>query len=154
MKVYLSGPITGLRPSAAEGWRDEVAQKFVDAGMEVADPLRGTEKLHNKRRKIIPKRYAKDQPALSDKAFVQRDIFDCRTADVIFVNLLEATEKSIGTICEIAFNMIFGNICVIVMKPSNVHNHPFVREGGVIFENLDDAVAYVISCVPEEKEAA
>ena len=69
MKVYLSRPITGLRPSAAEGWRTEVAQRFVDAGMEVADPLRGTEKLHNRRKKIIPKRYPKDEPALPGALF-------------------------------------------------------------------------------------
>ncbi len=93
MKVYLSGPITGLRPSAAEGWRTEVAQRFVDAGMEVADPLRGTEKLHNRRKKIILKKYPKDEPALSDKAFVDRDRYDVRTSDVIFVSLLEATES-------------------------------------------------------------
>lgn len=46
-----------------------MAQRFVDASMEVADPMRGPEKLHNRRKKIIPKKYPKDEPALPGALF-------------------------------------------------------------------------------------
>ena len=46
--------------------------------------------------------------------------------------------------------MVFGNLCVIVMDENNVHNHPFIREGGVIFGNLEDAVKYVLSCAVDK----
>ena len=144
--------MSGLTPKEAMEWREAVTLQLVEAGFEVADPLRGTEKLHSKRRKIMPTQYPKDQPALSDKAFVLRDKFDVKRSDVLLVNLLGAKEKSIGTICEIAFNMVYGNLCVIAMEEKNVHNHPFIREGGIIFGNLEDAVKYVLSCAPEEPD--
>ena len=156
MKVYLSGPISGLTPKEAGEWREAVAERLVEAGFVVADPMRGTEKLHTSRKKIRPDKYPKDEPSLSDKAFVDRDKFDVRTSDIIFVNLLGAKDKSIGTICEVAFNMVYGNLCVIAMEEKNVHNHPFIREGGIIFGDLEAAVKYVLSCAsegPDHKEA-
>ncbi len=141
--------MSGLTPKAAAKWRSEVTEQLVEAGFEVADPMRGTEKLHSGRKKLRPDKYPEDEPSLSDKAFVSRDKFDVKRSEIIFVNLLGATERSIGTICEIAFNMVFGNLCVIVMEENNVHNHPFIREGGVIFSNLEAAVKYVLSCAVE-----
>ncbi|KKN06401.1 hypothetical protein LCGC14_1077620 [marine sediment metagenome] len=150
MRVYLSGPMSGLTPKQASGWREKTTKQLVDAGFEVADPMRGTEKLHSGRKKLRPDKYPENEPSLSDKAFVQRDKFDVKRSDIILVNLLGAPERSVGTICEIAFNMVFGNLCVIAMEEKNVHNHPFIREGGVIFNNLDGAVKYVLSCAVDK----
>ncbi len=152
MRIYLAGPMAGLTPKIASAWREEVTKRFVDAGFEVADPMRGTEKLQSGRKKFQVKKYPDDKPSLSDKALVNRDKFDIKRSDIIFVNFLEAKERSIGTVCEIALNMVYGNLCVIVMKENNVHNHPFVREGGIIFDNLEDAVVYILSCAVEAPE--
>lgn len=152
MRVYLAGPMAGLTPKTASAWRVEVTEILVGAGFEVVDPMRGTEKTHSGRKKFQTKKYPDDKPSLSDKALVNRDRFDVKRSDIILVNFLGAEEKSTGTTCEIAFNMVYGNLCVIVMEEKNIHNHPFIREGGIIFGNLDDAVKYVLSCAPEEPE--
>ena len=144
--------MAGLTPKVAASWREEVTETLVDAGFEVVDPMRGTEKIYSGRKKFQTKKYPDDKPSLSDKALVNRDKFDVKRSDIILVNLLGAEEKSTGTTCEIAFNMVYGNLCVIVMEEKNIHNHPFIREGGIIFDKLDDAVKYVLSCAPEGPE--
>ena len=152
MRVYLAGPMAGLTPKIASAWREVVTDQLIEAGFEVVDPMRGTEKIHSERKKFQTKKYPADKPSLSDKALVNRDKFDVKRSDIIFVNFLGAEKRSLGTTCEIAFNMVYGNLCVIVMEERNVHNHPFIREGGIIFDNLDDAVKYVLSCAPEKPD--
>jgi len=149
--VYLSGPISDMTYAGATGWREALANIFGNAGFRVLDPMRGKSFLSNQRR-IERERYeAEGNPVLSDKALVNRDHADVTEADIIIANLLPGKTVSIGTMFELAWAMHMRKIVVIVMTPeSSVHNHPFVRESGVVFERLDDAVQYVLSCkVPD-----
>lgn len=155
MKIYLSGPITGCLPSTAGGWRDYTTERLVEHGFEVRNPLRGEQAMLSKRRKYLEKNYP-DTPELSDKAFVDRDRLDVLDCEITFCNLLNAERASIGSICELMLASFSRKLVVIVMEEAdNIHNHPFIREAGIIFHDLDQAIDYVLSCagvVLEEEE--
>lgn len=138
-KVYLAGPITGLTYEQAESWRTEVRAVLEPAGIECYSPLRS-------------KAYFKDvgtigtapfkQALSSDRGILARDHWDCRTADIIFVNLLGATERGTGTTMEIAWGVAYDKLLVVCMEDEgNVHDHPMIREAiDFRFANLIDAV--------------
>ena len=147
MRVYSSGPITGLTPKQAGEWRSYVREKLELHDIEVRDPLRGSKDLHNPRAKIKPsaEEYS-DAPELSDTALTYRDRLDVLTSDIIFVNLLGAKEKSIGTICEISIGWDHRKMVVAVMEErGNVHDHPMIRAMlSARFSDLDQAIQYVV----------
>ena len=65
----------------------------------------------------------------SSKAIVARDSYDVRSCDIMLINLLHATEKSIGTISEIAWAWLLNKPMVLVMQEhGNCHEHAFIRE--------------------------
>ena len=154
--VYLSGPISNMSFKGASDWRDATASIFNHNGFRVLDPMRGKSFLSNQsniRREVYE---AENNPVLSDKALVNRDHADVSEADIVLANLLPMARGggdgpagqrvSIGTMFELAWAMHMRKIVVIILDPKSSHNHPFVREAGVIFHRLDEAVAYVLSC--------
>lgn len=146
-RAYLSGPITGCTYKGATEWRKAVRMDLEDAGFTVFDPMRGKSFLSNQTR-ISDEAGAGDKnPRISDKALVMRDRADVAAADIVLVNLLGARIVSIGTMFELAWANLLHKLTVIVVEPDNVHaRHPFVRESGVVFTDLDAAVDYVKSC--------
>lgn len=151
--IYLSGPISNLRPGAATGWRREVSDQLTAAGFTVASPMRGTQTYHSPRKKIRPAEYPTSLPAMSDRALVDRDLHDVTRADIVLVNFIGATEKSLGTIAEAAWCLLLPTVlCVIAVEPGSLHDHPFTRSFGPNFPTLEEAVQFVLSCAPEEPE--
>ena len=149
MKVYLSGPISSMTFTGASDWRTWAATVLGPAGFTVLDPMRGKSFLSNQKtieREVYEQTKRVD---LSDKALVNRDHSDVVAADIVLVNLLPAERVSIGTMFELAWAKAYQKIVVIVMEPGNIHDHPFVREAGVIFDDLERAVDYIVSCNPE-----
>lgn len=146
MKVYLSGPITGLLPNEAQGWREYAAERLLECGFEVRNPLRGERALQPRRRRYLQRNYPA-VPQLSDKAFLARDRYDVLSCDIVLCNLLGTETVSIGSLFELAWAMNAQRLVIIVMEEKgNVHNHPFTREAGIIFSDLDEAIDYLLSC--------
>jgi hypothetical protein len=147
MKVYLSGPITGLTPKEASDWRDHAAQRLVNEGnFTVRDPLRGTARRFPKRKKFVYKNYP-DVPDMSGRAFVMRDLHDTLDSDAVLCNVLGAKIVSIGSVCEIAWAMLHRKITILVMEDrGNVHDHEFLKECCLVFNDLDLAIDYLLSC--------
>ena len=59
----------------------------------------------------------------------------------MFVNLLGATECSIGTISEIAAAHILDKPIVLIMETGGIHDHPFVTEPSLYWvDGLDKAI--------------
>lgn len=144
--VYLSGPISDMTFKGASDWREVMTSIFQHNGFRVLDPMRGKSFLSNQK-SIKREVYEKmKRPDLSDKALVNRDHADVGDAEIIIVNLLPAKKVSIGTMFELAWAMHLRKIVVILMQEGNPHDHPFVRESGVVFERLDQAIEYVLSC--------
>lgn len=140
--IYLAGPITGKTFEGAVLWREEAAIKLRQAGFSVLSPMRGKD--------FILKRLAKDEvlaqtypdaPMPTQKGIVARDRFDVARADVVLFYLLDAAQVSIGTMIEIGWCDAFRKLVVVVMEPSNIHDHAFVREiAGYVVPTLDEAI--------------
>lgn len=148
MKVYLSGPITHNSYDQATSWRDSFADALRVHGHIPLDPMRGKSFLSNQD-DIAEERYqGKERPHLSDKALMLRDFNDVRAADVVLVNLLPEGEKGMsrGTAYELAWAYAEQKLTVIVQDPASPLAHPFIRETGVIFGNLVEALAYILDC--------
>lgn len=154
--VYLSGGISNLRPGEWEcaGWRDHAKEVLEPVGIDCRDPLRGTAGFHNPRAKIKPAEY--DAPEISDSALVARDRLDVLQSDVILVHLLGAEKVSIGTICELTLGWDHSKLVVLCMEDKgNVHDHPFPRAmASVRFNDLDQALGYIIDSIAPQAEAA
>ena len=152
MRIYLSGGITGLTVKAALGWREYVAERLSTASIEVCDPLRGAEGEQHKLKKLGPTKDDSDDPAMSDKAFFNRARWDVLTSDMTLCNLVGAERVSIGSMFELAFGVIHNKLNVIVLDKStkDLHNHVFVRESGIVFYDLDEAIDYLLSCAGED----
>jgi len=150
LTVYLSGPISGKSFDQATRWRQLAGGQLRAAGFRVLDPMRGKSFLSTQARieREAYERWA--NPRLSDKALTRRDKLDVLTADIILVYLMEADVASIGTIYEMAWAEDHNKLVVIALNDHNVHNHPFVRETGVLFGTLGEALDYIVSCGVEE----
>ena len=139
LSVYLSGPISGRTYRQVADWREHVETRLNVAGFCVYNPLRGHSWLSTqKRRMISPDKYpVTESPMLSDKALMRRDILDVVNSDIILANFMEATERSIGSIYELAIAYYLNKLVVVAMpEDDHIHNHPFIRETGVIFHTL------------------
>lgn len=153
LTVYLSGPITGKTFENAQGWREATVAELRPYGFRVLNPLRGKSFLgHQMQGKKIVVHDPQKNPTLSDQALVNRDKLDVLNSDIVLVNFMEATERSIGTIFEIAWAEDHNKLVVVAMPQDNVHDHAFIRVPAVIFETLEEAVRYIISCGVEEVE--
>ena len=158
LRIYLSGAISGRTYEEATEWRRVAAKELNGTGMECYDPMRGSELFsHQKSQVIASMHYPKRHPELSDKALKDRDILDIIRSDIVLVNLLHAKAVSIGTVYEVGIASYLKKLVVLVMEADNIHDHPFLRDSGVIFRTLSSALRYVKSCADgvfvEESEA-
>jgi nucleoside 2-deoxyribosyltransferase len=146
-KVYLAGPISGLTYTNAQDWREYAAQELTKAGCEVYDPLRGKAVLMNQGVISNGMKTSKYEDAMvSDALIYARDKHDVLNCDIMLANLLGATEKSLGTICEVALAEDHNKIVVLVMKKdgSEVHDHPFFRAMKLVWvETLEEALELI-----------
>lgn len=142
--VYLAGPITGLTYDEAVTWR-EVAQKALPDWVACRSPMRYKEYLKNKG-KLDAFAHPTDSPFSTSKAIFTRDKNDVRTSDLLLVNFLGATEKSIGTIAEISLAHAWDKPIVVAMEAhGNPHDHIFIHEMvGFRVQTLSDAL--LVAC--------
>lgn len=136
--MYLAGPITGLSYDGCTDWRDQVT-KWAEPDIVCYSPMRAKNYLLN--RTTIADQY--DEFILStQRGIYTRDFYDCRTRDLIFVNLLGAQKVSIGTVMEIAWGAAFNKPIVLVMeKNGNIHEHAMLREACPMrVETLEDGM--------------
>jgi len=134
---FLSGPITGLSYKKATDWREHVKEALAHHGIEGLSPMRCAEFLEAEH--AIQDHY--DHVLANRRAITERDRYDVKRCDALFVNLLEAKKVSIGTMLEIAWADAWRKPIILCMEDGNVHEHAMVREmAGFITDNLDEAV--------------
>jgi Nucleoside 2-deoxyribosyltransferase len=125
-KVYLAGPISGLPYAQAQVWRNVVADSLGPM-IECYSPLRCKDylRVHG----ALEGSY-EGNPLSTDRGIMTRDHWDCMTCDLVFANLLGATERvSIGTAMEIAWAHAYRKPLVLVIEDAgNIHDHPMIRE--------------------------
>lgn len=134
MKVYLSGPITGLEfdDHLCNGWR-ELATALIEGGnrpdglgwnpgtgIRCYSPLRGKVFLRNLESPIDGEY---EGPLTNRHAITMRDRHDCLTCDAMLVYLKGAKEISKGTLIELGWADAVRKPIVTVMEPGNIHAH-------------------------------
>jgi hypothetical protein len=140
--VYLAGAITGLSFRGATSWREYV-KKALEPSIKTWSPLRGKEYLAGiDNLSGTFEEYGKLSCLSTSKGILTRDSFDATHCDVLFVNLLGTTEKSAGTIMEIAWSWLSRIPIVCAMeKADNPHEHGMITEAiGYRVTSLDEAI--------------
>lgn len=155
-RVYLAGPIAGLNHSEATyNWRKDVYKKLSGehwtehdssayaTRIECYSPMRGKKFLADMMGDNKLGTHAYHQQAISTpNAIVGRDREDVKQADLIFMNLLGAKERSIGTIVEMGWADAFRVPVLLCMeKEGNIHEHLFMRQMATyVVDNVDEGV--------------
>lgn len=148
-KVYLAGPITGMKYGECTDWRQYARDVLNDSGIEGISPMRGKEYLEET---------AKDEPFSADgdkfkilsplstnRGIITRDRWDATRCDIMLVNFLGAKIASIGTVFEMAWANIKHTPIVIACEEDNIHwQHGFIKEVvGYRLDTLDKALSLV-----------
>lgn len=140
-KVYLAGAISGLSYADGQDWRTYATEKLAESGIDGFSPLRAKDYLaaHG----LLTGSY--EQFPLSTAAGIMtRDHYDCMTADVILMNLLNTQKVSIGTVMEAAWAFAYRKPLVMIMEPGNLHEHPMLDQAiGFRVDNLDNGLSIV-----------
>lgn len=124
--LYLAGPITGTSYGECTDWRQYVQDNLPDEIFGMS-PLRA--KRYLSKETDIADHYQNDLSVLStQRGIFARDTWDATRCDGVFVNLLEATRISIGTVMEIAWAWHARNPIILVMDENNIHDHSMIRE--------------------------
>ena len=147
MVVYLAFPMTGRSVGETREYVEETANELREMGFEVLSPLIGTECLTDE--EILKTNY--EDPVLSDKAIVRRDLWLLKKADIVLVDFGKAEKVSVGCVVETAWAYLLGKHVVSVLPKNSVHDHPFLREASdVIFGTLDEALEYLYFLIKNE----
>jgi hypothetical protein len=129
-EIYLAGQISGLNWQNSISWRDIVSTELAKFGIHSFSPLRAKSYLrpYSNNDGVIDGTY--EQHVLSSqRGIFGRDYFDCITRDLIFVNYLGATERSLGTAMEIAWAYHADKpIVVAIEDEGNPNDHAMIME--------------------------
>ncbi len=121
--VYCVSPITGLSYEEATAWYEDVDHAF-PAHIIPVFPLRGKTWLKNET--IIAGSYEGRHPLSTQAGIATRTKLEVMRCDSILANFLGAQSKSIGSCFEIAWAHLLHKPIVVIMEPSNVHQHPIL----------------------------
>jgi nucleoside 2-deoxyribosyltransferase len=142
-KVYLSGPVSGLKYNEATEWREDAIEMLIRYNIRGVSPMRSKEHLDNGG--ILGE--ADKNPLTTDNGLIVRDRYDVLNSDVLLANFLGATEVSICSIFELGWADVCRKpIATVMEREGNVRDHKFVREvSGFRVDSLERGVAVVFS---------
>lgn len=136
--VYLAGHIGLEKAEHDMSWREYAAEKLNKEGITTKNPLEGK-----------PTEFWKDY---SPKEIMVRDLKDVAGADLVLA-CMEEGRTSIGTPSEMFYAYSIGVPVVLVTKSNEVKNNYWAQGLTVrIFEELDDALKYVIDYWAKRKD--
>ena len=142
--VYLCGPITGLSHDEARlGWRKWMRDELAKVDIDTISPMRGTDFLpsnHTMSAHGSPE-YLQGTP----KFITARDRWDTMRSDLVFANLLGATEISIGSVGEVFWCDSVRTPMIIAMEEDNVHQHAMIQELSIIVPDLETGIHVIKS---------
>lgn len=140
MRIYLARPFSGFDAHEVREYMNNVGQVLKRAGYEILSPMAKKDFLTG-----VLRNEGYHDPVASNHAIFERDRWMVTNqADVVLVDLSEASVISIGCVMELAWASLLGKHTVVVMGPDNVHRHAFVIEAAdIIFEDLEVALEYL-----------
>jgi len=142
--VYLAGPITGGTFENATDWRKWVQQELADVDVRTLNPMRMEEYL--KPQQIMPQvpdRYGNVR--IHPKGIVARDRYDCRTSDLVLMNLLPSRQTGIpskGSLIEAGWtNMAQVPLVVVIDGEDNPSYHALLEwTADYVVDTLEEGV--------------
>lgn len=153
--VYLAGPITGLTYGGCTDWRQMACDILAPHGITGLSPMRAKNYLNSLAAPISGhgKEYAHMGVLSTPRAVTTRDRFDTTRADLVLVNLLGATQVSIGTMIEMGWADGARNPVVCAIEPdNNPHEHMIVQEIiGFRVPSLEEALNVCIAILTEKR---
>jgi nucleoside 2-deoxyribosyltransferase len=145
MRVYLCGPMTGLKRTDIEGWRDHVSSllspfaQVIDTAHSDYDESNAFQRHETISQAMLRLRHG--------RFVVDRNKNLIRQCDIVLANFLIArTRVSIGSVGELYWADEFGKPIIIVRdKHGNVHDHAMVNAiASEICHDLDTACRVLI----------
>ena len=142
--IYCVHPISGLSADKVFAYYTNIKQNLSNH-YNVMIPMTGKSSLRCA--KEFRCEGYQDNPITTNHAIFERDRWMVTQSDIIYANLIGATEKvSIGSMFELAWASLLGKYVVLVMDKESVHRHAFVMEAAdVIFESEQVAEDYLIT---------
>lgn len=127
MRVYLCGPITGLKKGDIQLWRER-ASSLLSPSVQVIDPARS---YYNKTRSFEKKETPSEamQRLRHGRFIVDRNKNLIKDCNAVLANFLGArTRVSIGSVGELHWADAFGKPIIIVRHThGNVHDHAMLN---------------------------
>lgn len=148
LKVYLSGPITGLNYQEARYGRRKQFADLLLPPHTVLSPMRHEGHLAELQGPI-EKAYPENLFS-RPKMIVAKDHLDIQECTIMVADLWGAKKVSIGTVAEHGYAFALNKTIVTIMEPGNIHWHPFITEtSSVIVPTLEEAAVIVNSLLSE-----
>jgi nucleoside 2-deoxyribosyltransferase len=92
------------------------------------------------------------QPASTNHAIFERDMWMVSQTDIVLVDLTDARAVSIGCTMELAVAAWLRKHTILIIEKDNPHRHAFVLEAAdIIFETREDALNYLDELGGNEK---
>lgn len=143
-KIYCVHPISGLGYDEVVNYYKYVTKKLSPYYI-VLNPMTGKDELRNE---LQFKAHGNGYAVATDQAIINRDRWMVDQADIVFANLLLATDRvSIGSVCELAWAYdTKKHVVTVIGDGENIHKHAFILEmAGTIFTTTEDALTYLIN---------
>jgi len=138
--LYLARSISGCTHKDVFSWYAKYIKILTKIGFDVMSPLTDDEYI---RTNTVFRAEGNGTAGQSNDAIVIRDRKMAKKADFMLCDLRNTNRVSIGCVNEIAWSKDAGNMVHIVMEPQNIHRHAFIIQGAIVFDNMDDALAYL-----------
>ena len=139
MKIYLAYPISGVKMEEILSYYESM-KKALSPYYEVLTPFLDEVRNSDKYRENF---YM--MPTATNHAIYERDKFLVQQADIVYANLVNATERvSIGAVMELAWGSLLGKHTIVAMHKENIHRHAFIMEtADIVFDFHVDALQYL-----------
>jgi nucleoside 2-deoxyribosyltransferase len=143
--VYLAGPIGGLTPEKAKGWRTNVIWGLRDHGIQGISPLRCEPPNQGS---IYATLGQPDDPLFgSATAIGAKNEFDARMCDMLLAYL---PTPSVGTLIELGWGKALNKPVILVSEDPDLRAHPDVIQcSSWILTHLDEAVEVIIGVLSD-----
>ena len=140
--IYCVHPISGLSADEVFTYYTAIKERL-SKYYDVLIPMTGKKSLR------CAKEFRSEgyvgNPLTTNHAIFERDRWMVTQSDIIYANLMGATEQvSIGSMFELAWASLLGKYVVLAMDEDGVHNHAFVKEAAdTVFYSSEEAEAYL-----------
>ena len=142
MKVYCAHAISGLSGEEVISYYENITEELSKLGCDVYYPM--IAKGYFRPEKEFKAHGYEGKPVSSNHAIYERDTWMVSMCDILFLDLTNTKNVSIGSIMELALASHCKKHTIVVMEENNIHQHCFVIEAAdIIFNNIANAKEYL-----------